>query len=76
MSLSRIAPTRRLMAAAGAAVMILGLAACGGGDDKKTAGGAPTELTFSILSAEGQASAGPLWQPLLDDMSKGRRRGR
>ena len=70
MSLSRIAPTRRLMAAAGAAVMILGLAACGGGDDKKTAGGAPTELTFSILSAEGQASAGPLWQPLLDDMSK------
>jgi phosphonate transport system substrate-binding protein len=73
MSLSRIAPTpkafRGLMAAAGAAVMILGLAACGGGD-KKTAGGAPTELTFSILSAEGQASAGPLWQPLLDDMSK------
>ena len=25
---------------------------------------------FSILSAEGQASAGPLWQPLLDDLQK------
>ena len=69
MSLSRFSPTRRLMAAAGAAVMIMGLAACGGGDDKK-AGGAPTEITFSILSAEGQASSGPMWQPLLDDMSK------
>ena len=57
--------TRRL---ALAAVMALGVASCGGGDD--TAGGAPTELTFSILSAEGQASSGPLWQPLLDDMSK------
>ncbi|WP_295190741.1 phosphate/phosphite/phosphonate ABC transporter substrate-binding protein [uncultured Brevundimonas sp.] len=70
MSLSRISPTRRLLAAAGAAVMILGLAACGGGEDKKAAGGAASEITFSILSAEGQASAGPLWQPLLDDMSK------
>jgi phosphonate transport system substrate-binding protein len=42
----------------------------GGGDDGSKAGAAPTELTFSILSAEGQASSGPLWQPLLDDMSK------
>ena len=57
--------TRRL---ALAAVLALGVASCGGGDEK--AGGAPTEITFSILSAEGQASAGPLWQPLLDDMSK------
>ena len=57
--------TRRL---ALAAALVLGVASCGGGDDK--AGGAPTEITFSILSAEGQASAGPLWQPLLDDMSK------
>ena len=57
--------TRRL---ALAAALVLGVASCGGGDEK--AGGAPTEITFSILSAEGQASAGPLWQPLLDDMSK------
>jgi phosphonate transport system substrate-binding protein len=58
--------TRRLAAVAMTA--LLGLSACGGGDDK--AAGAPSELTFSILSAEGQASAGPLWQPLLDDLSK------
>ena len=58
--------TRRL---ALAAALALGVASCGGGGDSK-AGGAPTELTFSILSAEGQASSGPLWQPLLDDMSK------
>jgi phosphonate transport system substrate-binding protein len=57
--------TRRL---ALAAALVLGVASCGGGDEK--AGAAPTEITFSILSAEGQASAGPLWQPLLDDMSK------
>ena len=57
--------TRRL---ALAAVLALGVASCGGGDEK--AGAAPTEITFSILSAEGQASAGPLWQPLLDDMSR------
>lgn len=58
--------TRRL---ALAAALTLGVAACGGGDDRK-AGAAPTELVFSILSAEGQASSGPLWQPLLDDMSR------
>lgn len=57
--------TRRL---ALAAVLVLGVASCGGGDEK--AGTAPTEITFSILSAEGQASSGPLWQPLLDDMSR------
>ena len=57
--------TRRL---ALAAVLALGVTSCGGGDGK--AGAVPTEITFSILSAEGQASAGPLWQPLLDDMSR------
>lgn len=57
--------TRRL---ALAAVLALGVASCGGGDEK--AGGAPTEITFSILSAEGQNSSGPLWEPLLEDMSK------
>jgi len=51
----------------GAAIALLGLSACGGGDETKA--GAPAKITFSILSAEGQASAGPLWQPLLEDMS-------
>ena len=41
--------TRRL---ALAAVLALGVASCGGGDDSK-AGAVPTEITFSILSAEG-----------------------
>jgi phosphonate transport system substrate-binding protein len=60
---------RGMLGLAGAAVLALGLTSCGG-DDKKAAGAAPTEIVFSILSAEGQASAGPLWQPLLDDMTK------
>jgi len=38
--------------------------------DPSAAGAAPDQITFSILSAQGQASAGPLWQPLLDDLSK------
>jgi phosphonate transport system substrate-binding protein len=46
----------------------LGLAGCG---DRTGASGKPAQtVSFSILSAQGQASAGPLWQPLLDDMSK------
>lgn len=45
----------------------LSLAACS--EKPSTAGKTPKELTFSILSAENQASMGPLWQPLLDDMS-------
>jgi len=32
--------------------------------------GSTKEITFSILSAESQQSMQPLWQPLLDDMSK------
>jgi phosphonate transport system substrate-binding protein len=62
------APVTRRLGLIAAAAAMLGLASCGGGETKSAA--APTELTFSILSAEGQASAGPLWQPLLDDMSK------
>jgi phosphonate transport system substrate-binding protein len=58
---------RRLLAGLAAA---LALGAC---SEKNTAqgpaGGPPKELVFSILSAENQASMGPLWQPLLDDMS-------
>lgn len=59
--------TRRL---ALAAALALGVASCGGGEDSAKSGAAPTELTFSILSAEGQNSSGPLWEPLLEDMSK------
>jgi phosphonate transport system substrate-binding protein len=47
---------------------VLALGACGG-DSKPAASAKPKEITFSILSAENQASMGPLWQPLLDDMS-------
>ncbi|MGX8273828.1 phosphate/phosphite/phosphonate ABC transporter substrate-binding protein [Brevundimonas diminuta] len=67
--MTRIAINRRLLGVAAIAAMTLGLAACGKGEETKS-GAAPSEITFSILSAEGQASAGPLWQPLLDDMSK------
>jgi phosphonate transport system substrate-binding protein len=56
---------RRLLAGLAA---LLALAAC---DQKPSiTGPRPNELTFSILSAENQASMQPLWQPLLDDLSK------
>ncbi|HEX2801717.1 MAG TPA: phosphate/phosphite/phosphonate ABC transporter substrate-binding protein, partial [Phenylobacterium sp.] len=42
------------------------LSSCG---DKPAATDPPKEIVFSILSAENQASSGPLWQPLLDDMA-------
>ncbi len=45
----------------------LSLAACG--QKSVQSGPHPHELTFSILSAENQASMQPLWQPLLDDLS-------
>lgn len=67
--MTRTVFTRRLAVLAGAA-LALTLGSCGAGGDKKAAAGAPKEIVFSILSAEGQASSGPLWQPLLDDMSK------
>jgi len=66
--MSRILFSRRVLGLAAAAILALGLASCGG--EEKATGTAPTEITFSILSAEGQASSGPLWQPLLDDMAK------
>jgi phosphonate transport system substrate-binding protein len=47
--------------------LALALSACS--QKPSTAGSTPKELTFSILSAENEASMGPLWQPLLDDMS-------
>lgn len=30
----------------------------------------PEKVVFTILSAEGQASSGPIWQPLLDDLER------
>lgn len=60
--------SRRTLAAVAGAVLALGVAACGGGD--KPATGSTQEISFAILPAEGQSSSGPLWQPLLDDMSK------
>lgn len=59
---------RRVLTSLGLAALV-GLAACGG-EPSTQAGAKPKELTFSILSAENQQSMGPLWQPLLDDMSK------
>ena len=51
--------------AAAAALAVL-LVSCGDGDSIRQ-GGRDT-IVFSILSAENQASSGPMWQPLLDDM--------
>ena len=60
---------RRRLIAATLISAALGLSACGKKEQQAAPGGPPTELTFSILSAENQASMQPLWQPLLDDMS-------
>lgn len=57
---------RHLILAAAAA---LALAGCGQPDEKAGPEGPPKELTFSILSAENQASMEPLWAPLLADLS-------
>ena len=62
--------TRRMMGLAAGAALAVSLAACGQGDKSGAAKGAPSEISFAILPAEGQASSGPLWQPLLDDMTK------
>jgi phosphonate transport system substrate-binding protein len=56
---------RRLLAGLAAA---LALAGCG--QQESLTGSKTKELTFSILSAENQASMQPMWQPLLDDLSK------
>ena len=58
---------RNLILAAAAA---LALAGCGQPAPKTEAGATPGELTFSILSAENQASMEPLWAPLLTDLSE------
>ncbi|HEY3950215.1 phosphate/phosphite/phosphonate ABC transporter substrate-binding protein [Phenylobacterium sp.] len=62
---------RRLLGALGIAAILaagaLGLNACS--PKKAATGEAPKEIVFGILPAENQASMGPIWQPLLDDMS-------
>ena len=70
--MTSIHPLRRsLLRALGALAAATALASCGQGEEGKAAGGAARdEIVFSIQSAESQASSGPLWQPLLDDMSK------
>jgi phosphonate transport system substrate-binding protein len=57
---------RRVLGGLGVATAALSLFAC---SPKPATQAQPKEITFSILSAENQASMGPLWQPLLDDMS-------
>ncbi|QDH74561.1 phosphate/phosphite/phosphonate ABC transporter substrate-binding protein [Brevundimonas sp. M20] len=57
-------------AAAVVALALSGLALAACGERDGVSGKSAETISFSILSAQGQASAGPLWQPLLDDMSK------
>lgn len=59
----------RLLGLGLAAAAALALAGCDRRAEAPAAAG-PAEVTFSILSARGEASAGPLWQPLLADMAK------
>jgi phosphonate transport system substrate-binding protein len=61
---------RRSLITAAAIAATLGIVACSDKKEAAAPSGAPKELTFSILSAENQASMSPLWQPLLDDMSQ------
>lgn len=59
--------TRRAL---GTALAGLALFGCGKEEAATAPAGAPKEISFSILSAENQASLGPLWEPLLADLSK------
>ena len=56
------------LAAAAAFAGLLGLSACSQ-KPSTVPGEAPKEIVFGILPAENQASMGPIWQPMLDDMS-------
>ena len=59
---------RTLFAAAFAlTVVLLGLGWTG---DASAQSQRPEKIVFTVLSAEGQASSGPLWQPLLDDLEQ------
>lgn len=63
----RLSSLARLFGVGTFAAVALTLSGCEKREDR--APRAPTQITFSILSAQGQASAGPLWQPLLDDLA-------
>jgi phosphonate transport system substrate-binding protein len=52
------------------AVALLGLAAAGCDVKAPQTKGETKEIVFSILPAEKQQAMQPLWQPLIDDMSK------
>jgi phosphonate transport system substrate-binding protein len=56
---------RRLLAAMAAAAALAGCR-----EKPSLVGEHPDEINFSILAAESQASYQPLWEPLLDDLSK------
>lgn len=65
--------TRRFGLAAAltlAATVLLSACGPGGGGSASNSAAAPTEIVFSILSAENQASMEPLWAPLIADMSR------
>ena len=47
------------------AVVLLGLTSAASAQTPR-----PDKIVFTVLSAEGQASSGPLWQPLLDDLER------
>jgi len=62
---------RRMLGALAAALSLgaaLSLAACN--EKPSQVGGKPSEITFGILPAENQASMGPIWEPMLADLSK------
>ena len=60
----------RLAPALAAAVAVVALGLPAQAQTAPTRPDAPDKLVFSILSAEGQASSGPLWTPLLDDLER------
>jgi phosphonate transport system substrate-binding protein len=64
-----LSSSARLFGVGALAAAALVLPGCSRRDEASTSG-APAQITFSILSAQGQASAGPLWQPLLDDLAE------
>lgn len=60
---------RSIAARLGALITVLFLAFTPAVAQDRQAEG-PDRLVFSILSAEGQASSGPLWEPLLNDLER------
>lgn len=65
----KLSSSARLFGVGALAAAALVLTGCGRSGEPASSGSSD-ELTFSILSAQGQASAGPLWQPLLDDLAE------